>query len=79
MQSTLETTATVDSNRRLLLDEDIPAEAPKKVRVIVLFDEDLSESEWRRTLSNNEVFDFLADEGEDIYNLEDGEPFANEK
>ena len=44
--------------------------------VIVLFDEDadINETEWMKAASGNEVFDFLNDEDEDIYTLEDGKP-----
>ena len=31
-----------------------------------------------KAASGNEVFDFLNDEDEDIYTLEDGKPFQNE-
>lgn len=79
MLTSIETTATVGPNRQLVLDEDIPEGAPKKVRVIVLFDEDIPESEWAKSASRNEAFSFLADEGEDIYTLDDGRPISDEK
>lgn len=40
MLTAIETTATIGSNRQLLLDEDLPENASSKVRVIILFDED---------------------------------------
>ena len=48
--------------------------------MIVLIDEekDISEKEWLKAVYDNEVFDFLNDEAEDIYTLEDGKPLENE-
>lgn len=80
MFTAIETTATIGNNRQLLLDEDLPKTASEKVRIIVLFDEDdLSEKEWLRVASENDVFNFLDNEAEDIYTIEDGKPIANEK
>ncbi|CAN5494898.1 MAG: hypothetical protein ACR2M8_10780 [Pyrinomonadaceae bacterium] len=79
MLTAMETTATIGTNRQLLLDEDLPENASSKVRVIVLFDEDdFSEKEWLRVASKNDAFDFLNEETEDIYTLEDGKPVMNE-
>jgi hypothetical protein len=78
MQSSIETTATIGANRHLILDEDIPVAQARKVRVIVLVDEDIDETEWLHTVSANRAFDFLADEDEDIYKADDGEPLTDE-
>lgn len=78
MQTSIETTATVGANRHLILDEEIPAQVSKKVRVIVLLDEDIDERSWLQAASSNEAFEFLADE-EDIYSPEDGAPVTDEK
>ncbi len=79
MLTAIETTATIRANRQLLLDEDLPENASSKVRVIVFFDEDdFSEKDWLKAVSGNEVFDFLNDEVEDIYTLEDGKPLTDE-
>jgi hypothetical protein len=80
MLTAIETTATIGGNRQLLLDEDLPENMSAKVRVIVLIDEenDFSDKEWLKSASENEVFDFLKDEAEDIYSLEDGKPLNNE-
>ncbi len=79
MLTAIETTATVGPNRQLVLDDDLPANASSRVRVIVLFDErDVEESEWLTAGAGNEVFDFLNDEGEDLYTLADGKPYPNE-
>ena len=39
---------------------------------------DLKDKEWLRSLSINAAFDFLLDEAEDIYKLDDGKPLENE-
>lgn len=79
MLTAIETTGTISANRQLTLDEDLPENVSAKVRVIVLFDEnDLSEKEWLKAASENDVFDFLKDEAEDIYSSEDGKPLQNE-
>jgi hypothetical protein len=75
MTTAIGTTATIGKNRQLLLDEDLPEHLSTKVRIIVLFDEDeLSDKEWNTAASQSEAFEFLNDESEDIYTLEDGEP-----
>ena len=75
MLSAIETTATVGANRQLLLDADLPENVSAKVRVIVLFSEDdFDENEWVTAASKNDAFDFLNDEAEDIYSLQDGKP-----
>ncbi|WP_372947103.1 hypothetical protein [Mariniphaga sp.] len=51
----------------------------KNVRILILVDEDNNETEeeelWLKAISQNPAFDFLKDESEDIYSLNDGEPF----
>ena len=81
MLTAIETTGTINANHQIVLDEDLPSNAPSRVRVIVLFDEDtdISEKEWMKSASGNEVFEFLNDEDEDIYTLEDGKPVHNEE
>ncbi len=79
MLTAIETTATIGANRQLTLDEDLPENVSAKVRVIVLFsEEDFNESEWLKAASKNDAFDFLHDEAEDIYTLEDVKPVRNE-
>ena len=74
MLTAIETTGTNNANHQIVLDEDLPDNAPSRVRVIVLYDEDtdVNEGEWLRAASKNDAFDFLKDETEDIYTLEDG-------
>ncbi len=78
MRTAIETTGTITTDRNILLDEGLPLSEKSRVRVIVFVDEpngdDIDETEWMRFLATNEAFDFLADETEDIYTLEDGEP-----
>lgn len=51
----------------------------KIVRVLILLDEEQSESDeetlWMDSISSNPAFEFLNDSAEDIYSLKDGEPF----
>jgi len=77
---TVETTATVEQKRRLILDEDLPVTDRSRVRVIVFLDGegDIDEKEWRRAAASNPAFEFLKHPEEDIYNLDDGEPFCGE-
>ncbi|CAN5824466.1 hypothetical protein BH24ACI1_BH24ACI1_19050 [soil metagenome] len=78
MLTAIETTATISANRQLTLDEDLPETiSAGKVRVIVLFsEEDFDDREWLKAASKNDAFDFLNDEAEDIYTLEDGKPLT---
>jgi len=73
----IETTGTVDELRQLRLDESLPLSGPRRVRVIVLYetDNESDEREWLRAAARNPAFASLADPEEDIYSLDDGEPF----
>lgn len=77
MQTGIETAA-IGNNRQLILNEDIPARVFEKVRVIVLLGEGIEERLWERAAADNEVFDLLSDESEDIYSLDDGIPVIDE-
>ena len=68
MLTVIETTGTINANHQIILDEDLPGNAPSRVRVIVLFEEntDISEKDWLNAANKNEVFDFLNDANEDI-------------
>lgn len=76
-----EMTGTVDGQRHLVLDNVLPIKGPRKVRVIILMpeEEDIDESEWLQTASNNPAFAFLEDPEEDIYTIDDGKPFDAQK
>lgn len=48
-------------------------EADKNVKVLVLLEEEINdENDWLKVVSNNPTFDFLKEEEEDIYSLEEG-------
>ena len=51
----------------------------RKVRVLILIDDDSSDKEdediWMNSISKNPSFDFLNEPEEGIYSLEVGEPF----
>lgn len=78
MLTAIETTGTISGNKGLILDDSLPFDERARVRVIVFFDqpdlEDDDDKNWLRSASNNEVFDFLADDSEDIYTIADGKP-----
>lgn len=77
IEKAIETTATINAQRQLVLDEPLPVTGPARVRVIVLLPEeaDIDEKEWLKAASSNPSFDFLRGVGEDIYSLADGRPF----
>ena len=78
--SAIELTGIIDEHRRLKLDSLLPIPGPKRVRVIVLYSdgEEWDENEWLYAAASNPAFSFLGDPEEDIYTLEDGEPFNDE-
>lgn len=83
METTLtaiETTGVIDEHNQLQLDGVLPVTGPLRVRVIVLYpvSEEWDEMEWLRAASRNPAFASLADAEEDIYTLEDGEPFHDQ-
>ncbi len=76
-----EMTGTVDTHRHLVLDNALPIKGPRKVRVIILMSEekDIDESEWLQAATENPAFSFLEDPEEDIYSINDGKPFNDNK
>ena len=50
VEKAIETTATINAERQLVLDEPLPVAGPTRVRVIVLLSEqtDIDEKEWLR-------------------------------
>ena len=49
----------------------------KTVKVIIMYEENSDEddeAEWLKSVSKNPAFDFLKDEAENIYTIENGEP-----
>lgn len=81
VEKAIETTATIDANRQLVLDEPLPVGGPTKVRVIILFPEEaeIEEKDWLHSAIANHTFDFLKEPEEDIYTLSDGKPFHDER
>jgi hypothetical protein len=75
----IETTGTVDADHRLMLDEALPVSEPMRVRVIVLYPvaEGMDEDEWLRATARNPVFRDLESPEEDVYSLDDGDPFLD--
>jgi len=72
----IETTGTVDSEHRLVLDEPLPIAGPSRVKVIILLPEesDLDDKLWLEAARSNPAFEFLTDPAEDIYTAADGKP-----
>jgi len=81
LERAIETTATINVRRELVLDEPLPVVGPTRVRVIVLLPEqaDIDEKEWLRAGSSGSAFDFLKDPAEDIYTRSDGRPFDDQR
>ncbi|OGP56968.1 MAG: hypothetical protein A2V65_08970 [Deltaproteobacteria bacterium RBG_13_49_15] len=81
IEKAIETTATINAQRQLVLDEPLPFSGPARVRVIVFMPEetDIDEKEWLRAASRNPAFDFLKKPEEDIYTLADGRPFHDQR
>ncbi|MBS3905486.1 MAG: hypothetical protein KGZ49_00495 [Syntrophaceae bacterium] len=81
IEKAIEATGMIDAERRLVLDEPLPVAGPKRVRVIILLSEDteVDEKGWLRAASANPAFDFLKEPEEDIYTLEDGRPFYDQR
>lgn len=72
----IETTGHLRKKRTLELDRDITVRGKRKIKVILLIPEEdeIDESEWLKSLSNNPSFQFLSEPEEDIYTTKDGKP-----
>ena len=72
----IELTGTIDGDRKLHLDAELPVVGPHKVRVIVIFlpDDAPEEREWLSGISSSPAFANLNDQAEDIYSIQDGKP-----
>jgi hypothetical protein len=74
----IELKSRTDKEGHLKIDYQLD-KSNRKVRVIILFDEDIDEKNeeelWLKSISQNPAFDFLHDQSEDIYSLNDGVPF----
>lgn len=73
----IEATGSVDECGRLCLDEPLVRVAGR-VRVLILYEEEMSERDWLRAASSSPAFDFLKDPAEDIYSRADGKPFRDD-
>jgi len=64
MLTAIETTGTINENHQIVLDEDLPENAPSRVRVIVLFEETASnvDSKKRRKAGSAEGLIKMADD-----------------
>jgi len=76
----IELTGTVNERHELQLDDILPIQGPKRVRVIVLYSpvDEWDEVEWLHQAALSSAFDFLRDPEEDIYTLIDGQPYDDE-
>jgi hypothetical protein len=74
----IEISSRTDRNGHLKIDYPLEM-SDSRVRIIILLDEvnkDLEDEKiWMKAVSNNPDFDFLKEKEEDIYSIEDGEPF----
>ena len=76
----IELIGTIDEKGQLHLDEPISAVGQGRVRVILLPEEaEIGENEWLKAAASNPAFDFLKDPAEDIYTLDDGQPFNDQR
>lgn len=80
IEKTFQTTAIIDAQHKLILDEPLPIAEKTRVKVIVLLpnDFDIIEKEWLKAANANPAFDFLKDAEEDIYTHADGRPFSDQ-
>lgn len=72
----IEVSGEIESDRRVVLDEPLPAGLAGRVRIIIFaVAEELDEREWMRAAAAGGAFDFLNAPEEDLYSLNDGKPF----
>jgi hypothetical protein len=72
----IEVVGTIEEDRRVRLDEPLPAGVAGRVRLIILLGEDEpSDREWLHAATLGGAFDFLNAPEEDQYTLRDGKPF----
>jgi len=77
VEKAIEMQGTINKDHRLVLDEALPVEGPKRVRVIILLPQEaeIEERSWLKAAASNEAFDLLKSAEEDIYTLADGKLF----
>ena len=73
----IETQALIDHEGQLKLPEPLPVR-DQRVRVLVLLpdDDELTDEAWLQGISRNPAFQFLHEEEEAVYSLNDGKPLA---
>ena len=76
LHGALEVSAEIDEQRNIHISGPLPIAGPRRVRLIILFDDgsDVDEQEWLHAAARNPAFAFMAEEGEDLYSLADGWP-----
>lgn len=76
----IEIVSKTDKKGHLKIDYKLD-KSNKDVRVLILLDEDSNEEEeeklWLNSISTNPAFGFLSEPVEDVYSLDDGEPFKD--
>jgi hypothetical protein len=76
----IEITGKIDNKGILTIDQPLKLHN-KQVKIIILIPEgedEMDDALWLQAVSSNPAFDFLKEEEEDIYTIEDGEPITNE-
>jgi len=76
----LEATGFLDDNGVLKLDNPLQI-INQRVKVILLIPEqnEVENKVWIKAMATNAAFDFLKDEVEDIYSMNDGKPIVDEE
>ena len=73
----IEIKSKTDKNGNLKIEYKLD-KLDSNVRILILVDDDTELDEeklWLESISSNPAFNFLNDKSEDIYSLNDGEPF----
>ncbi|MFW6272928.1 MAG: hypothetical protein ACOC2U_04020 [bacterium] len=73
----IEINSKTDKKGHLKIDYQLD-KSDSNVRVLILVDDNPDNDEekiWLDSISSNPAFDFLKDKSEDIYSINDGEPF----
>ena len=64
----------IDKNHHLVINKELPVNGPKKVRVIILVEDDnlVENTDFLMAAQAGGAFDFWNDPEEDIYTIKDG-------
>ncbi|WP_020602188.1 hypothetical protein [Spirosoma spitsbergense] len=74
----IESSGTVNQEGQLILTHPLDLRN-QKVKVLILVPDVSDDEAWLTAIRTNPSFNFLQDEAEDIYTLNDGSPLTNEK